>query len=326
MDHEKPEPEPVDPDVPQLPSNAFTPLIGSLLLSANPRVGDGARLAIVELLNRLQGAESVTNDDRYCPPSPSSSIFGDTEKSVVINEIMNGVVLGMGRLDQEYPESGEPIIIHTTDDSSASPSPSPGQEYRRGMVEVPPRSGPTPPEEEPTVTPPDGSILLYRAPSRLDASNQQATTQETAVTHDPAVATAPFLDYFDSPVTRERLIDPEGWVTGPPEDETTDMTTAFQTHGNPHTTLGERIGTQELATIEEEEPANADTGEEATVGRVASMSVVAAIAANGKLFSFSFYFFTHSRKRRSTTDTINCSNHAPAHARSLRARSVASWF
>lgn len=267
IDHEQAEQQ-LDDEVPQLPSNAFTPLIGSLLLSANPRVGDGARLAIVELLNRLQGSETSTNDDRYCPPSPLSS-FGEAEKEIVINEIMNGVVLGMGRLDSEFQEGGEIPVAQSTDEG-----PSPGREYRR--QETPVRDDPTPPEDEHTTTPPDGSNLLYRTPSR-----HAATPMEGGL-HDPAVAAAPFLDYFDSPIARERHIDADGWVTAPPEEEAQEMNAAFQSQGTPHTVLNERLNAQELATIDEEEPVNNDTGEEATVGRVASMSVVAAIAANGK--------------------------------------------
>jgi len=277
IDHEQPE-QHLDDDVPHLPSNAFTPLIGSLLLSANPRVGDGARLAIVELLNRLQGSETSTNDDRYCPPSPLSS-FGESEKEIVINEIMNGVVLGMGRLDSEFQEGGEIPVVHSADEGP-SPGPSPGPEYRRH--ETPVRDNPTPPEEEHTATPPDGSILLYRTPSRREAPDRHAPAPIEAGLRDPAVAAAPFLDYFDSPIARERHIDADGWVTAPPQEDAEEMNAAFQSQGTPHTILNERLNVQELATIDEEEPVNNDTGEEATVGRVASMSVVAAIAANGK--------------------------------------------
>jgi serine/threonine-protein phosphatase 4 regulatory subunit 1 len=275
IDHEQTEQQ-LDVDVPQLPSNAFTPLIGSLLLSANPRVGDGARLAIVELLNRLQGSETSATDDRYCPPSPLSS-FGEAEKEIIIKEIMNGVVLGMGRLDSEFQEGGEiPIAQSNTDEG-----PSPGQEYRR--EETPVRGGPTPPDDEHTATPPDGSILLYRTPSRREVPDRLAMAPVEGGLHDPAVAAAPFLDYFDSPITRERHIDADGWVTAPPQEDAEEMNAAFQSQGTPHTVLNERLNAQELATIDEEEPVNNDTGEEATVGRVASMSVVAAIAANGKL-------------------------------------------
>ncbi|KAG8836042.1 hypothetical protein FRC17_010506 [Serendipita sp. 399] len=244
VDHSSQEPYPAT-DAAYLPSDAFTPLIGSLLLSANPRVGDGARLAIVELLNRLQKPENAAIDDRYAPPSPSTQ-FGDTERDIIINEIMNGVVLGMGRLDSEFQDGSDPI------NQQELPSEQLGTQ----------RSSAPSPEERAHVG------IGSRQPRGEDETSPQPTGLG-------------LHDYFDSHSPRRITTtadDDDGWITAPPQtpEEELEALSSIVNAPTPRSLIGDLDPIQE-------EPASNDTSEEATVGRVASMSVVAAIAANATM-------------------------------------------
>ncbi|KAI0673048.1 hypothetical protein C8Q78DRAFT_970689 [Trametes maxima] len=112
---------------------AFTPLLGTLLLSPNGIVGGSARYAVVELLRRLRRADqredeeraslSASLDDlltnshdtmRASSPTPSQAaeeqdanesadvgLFQRGERRLFEHELVYQVVIGMGRLDME---------------------------------------------------------------------------------------------------------------------------------------------------------------------------------------------------------------------------------
>ncbi|KAF5381042.1 hypothetical protein D9615_003870 [Tricholomella constricta] len=107
--------------LPDISVQAFTPILGTLLLSANPLVGGAARNAIVDLLSRLKKAddmdagivvESVEDDDHQVEWSLGS--FNKEEREMVRNEILQQVVIGMGRLDVEIEDAQ--VMTDETDD------------------------------------------------------------------------------------------------------------------------------------------------------------------------------------------------------------------
>ncbi|KAG8904714.1 hypothetical protein FRB99_001300 [Tulasnella sp. 403] len=148
---------------PFLPVQVFTPLLGSLLLSANAVVGDAARAAVVELLRRLKDGfglpshaltdvQRLERQDRLSnaeslATSTSSNLgaldadtslghenalvesvapFGLEERQMLEHELLVGVVIGMARLDQ--PEFG--ALGSTSAEGGAQPTPrSPGPNY-----------------------------------------------------------------------------------------------------------------------------------------------------------------------------------------------------
>ncbi|KAG6911451.1 hypothetical protein DXG01_014525 [Tephrocybe rancida] len=85
---------------------AFTPILGTLLLSSNPLVGGAARHAIVDLLLRLRSA-----DDRDAGTTMSTNdadqalfdigSFDLLQREMVRTELLQQVVIGMGRLDMD---------------------------------------------------------------------------------------------------------------------------------------------------------------------------------------------------------------------------------
>ncbi|KAI0831486.1 hypothetical protein BC628DRAFT_1312178 [Trametes gibbosa] len=116
-----------------IPVQAFTPLLGTLLLNPNPVVGGSARYAVVELLRRLRRADRREDDERTAvsslsdslpvdvpaPPrlsSPTPSqvaeeldaeehadvgLFQRSERRLFEHELIYSVVIGMGRLDMD---------------------------------------------------------------------------------------------------------------------------------------------------------------------------------------------------------------------------------
>ncbi|KAI0050916.1 ARM repeat-containing protein, partial [Auriscalpium vulgare] len=78
---------------------AFTPILGTLLLSHSAPVGSAARLAIVEILRR------VHTTDVQALSSYGDEIFGEHERHLLEQEILQQVVIGIGRLD--LPDEGQ---------------------------------------------------------------------------------------------------------------------------------------------------------------------------------------------------------------------------
>ncbi|EMD38440.1 hypothetical protein CERSUDRAFT_93975 [Gelatoporia subvermispora B] len=129
----------------EIPVQAFTPILGTLLLSPNGMVGGPARYAVVELLRRVRRADERDDhtdippsrgtlpsvDTRPSPvgrsiPSPSSDphgdedvevdeatgigLFGHHQRRMFEREIVQQVVIGMGRLDlPDEPMQEEPM-------------------------------------------------------------------------------------------------------------------------------------------------------------------------------------------------------------------------
>ncbi|THU86431.1 ARM repeat-containing protein [Dendrothele bispora CBS 962.96] len=91
---------------PTISVQAFTPILGTLLLSPNGVVGGAARYAVVALLERTKKAEEIesgnaTDSDRDLVVG----LFGKEERALFEKEILYQVVIGMGRLDGEEPEA-----------------------------------------------------------------------------------------------------------------------------------------------------------------------------------------------------------------------------
>jgi len=276
-------PELLTPEgVPYLLVNTFTPLIGSLLLSANPRVGDCARLGLVDLLNRLHGPPPDTEADaRYTPASPQV-VFEEQERAMIENEIIYGVVLGMARLDAEFPEveqtQGEqPATEHEVAAHAARSTGAPSPDSDRGLYQVD--------SDDPF------GFQSLRSPPRyaLDAMDEDLDMGlgENGRGNSNGSSPAPELQ------SQQRImhIDSEGWVTmglpvssspAIPEDALS-MQVATPT---PATHASASSGEWGLPTESDGDPMLDDASGEATVGRVASMSLVAALAANGTWLLF----------------------------------------
>ena len=108
---------------PTLAINFFTPLLGSLLLNENPGISDSVRLGVVHLMGRLHGngvfdrevwgkaVEAPEPDERRTFASQSGPHahdlrpFTSLSKAMIEAELIEGIILGMGKLATEMPES-----------------------------------------------------------------------------------------------------------------------------------------------------------------------------------------------------------------------------
>jgi serine/threonine-protein phosphatase 4 regulatory subunit 1 len=103
---------------PELAISTFTPLLGNLMLSVNPTVGENSRDAIIAVIGRLRG---VINPDKwaridgepdyrktYTSQSGTHAHdlrpFGKEARGLIEAELLSGIVLGMGRLSTDLPE------------------------------------------------------------------------------------------------------------------------------------------------------------------------------------------------------------------------------
>ncbi|CAK9782157.1 unnamed protein product [Cutaneotrichosporon oleaginosum] len=110
-------------EAPAITVDFFRPMLGTLLLSHNPAVADPVRAGIVAIISRLRGHGPVTpetwgsmseseSEDRLqtflSQTGPHSHVirtFGSTVKDMIEQELLHGLVLGMGMLSTEVPES-----------------------------------------------------------------------------------------------------------------------------------------------------------------------------------------------------------------------------
>ena len=115
-----------DPDVLPICVQAFTPILGTLLLSVNGNVGSNARSAIVGILRRVKRLDDIEDDvDRtqaidkgggqnsHADPwiegfddlDLTPGLFQRKERRLFEDELLRQVVIGMARLDmQEEPQ------------------------------------------------------------------------------------------------------------------------------------------------------------------------------------------------------------------------------
>ncbi|BEI87031.1 hypothetical protein CcaverHIS002_0703770 [Cutaneotrichosporon cavernicola] len=110
-------------EAPAISVDFFRPMLGTLLLSHNPAVADPVRAGIVAIISRLRGHGLVTtetwgsmsepeDEDRVKtflsqtgPHAHVLKAFDGTAKSLVEQELLHGIVLGMGTLSTDVPES-----------------------------------------------------------------------------------------------------------------------------------------------------------------------------------------------------------------------------
>lgn len=101
-------------DATQLSVQAFTPILGTLLLSQNALVGTPARNAVVELLKRIWHADEreagrpahPLADDEMQRPDYDMGFLQRPERRLFEHELVYQVVIGMGRLDLPDTDEG----------------------------------------------------------------------------------------------------------------------------------------------------------------------------------------------------------------------------
>ncbi|KAF9532281.1 armadillo-type protein [Crepidotus variabilis] len=278
---------------------AFTPILGTLLLNENRRVGILAREAIVGFLARMtrvdereraskqprkrrrsarQPAEPTEEEDE---PLPYVGCFGLHERALFRQEILQQIVVGLGRLDNEAAFEDERLQDQMSTDtpqsqpSSQTSSPAPASPSAHGDWSNP--YFPPVYENSARLSPGGDGSPRRSSPSPLPLSAVQSPNGiQRTISTSSASATQARLDFspgteippsaersITSPLLRPSMHDP----IAPPSPRRELVSTP-----NPETPL--------MNVDAESEEIFEDQG---TLGRIACMSLVAAVAAGSPL-------------------------------------------
>ncbi|KNZ74186.1 Serine/threonine-protein phosphatase 4 regulatory subunit 1 [Termitomyces sp. J132] len=118
---------------------AFTPILGTLLLSPNPLVGSATRHAIVDLLLRLKDADdseaSIPVSPARDPQAQRTGSFDRPEREMLRTELLQQVVIGMGRLDLDLED--QPSLPEDVSDTHSQSRDVERQELDQGGIASP---------------------------------------------------------------------------------------------------------------------------------------------------------------------------------------------
>jgi len=311
---------------------AFTPILGTLLL--NSKVGGAARYVVVNILARMRKLnDRESGDSAPSPPRLSSDadseeeeetaedipvgLFGREERLMFEQELLQQVVIGMGRLDVDteddvdlygghvrqsaednwtrqsgdniaqvatlYEEAGgEPRVISPTDPEKRDDIQPASENVNPYFPVLPPyRSLPSPGSSNsstpPTVTDTSSSSSSSSSPS-ISLENTSGHSSPASNASD----TPPFAPR--SQVGQQPLGDvspPVSFAQGSPNSENpspaqSPTTSRFHASG-----ASSDAGTDEQGGTDGTDDGE---GDQASVGRLSSMSLMAAVTANGRFF------------------------------------------
>ncbi|KDR81510.1 hypothetical protein GALMADRAFT_239501 [Galerina marginata CBS 339.88] len=257
---------------------AFTPILGTLLLSSNPLVGGAARFAVVDLLSRMKRADvgqlgafhhhhhptagdiihpwemtrSNRDDDDNDEPPLAVGLFGSQERAMFTQEILYQVVVGIGKLDVDYDPDHEHEQVEQVAPQTDSPR---GTDTDRTNPYFPPLSSNVPTQ----------ASARYSGHHSLPA-------------HETALAPRPLALPAFSPGTQF-----------PPNVERSSprSPTSYERSlgASPISTSSSVAPGSPIVDINWDEIYEGDEGEDeqAAVGRISSMSLMAAVTASGVL-------------------------------------------
>lgn len=240
---------------------AFTPILGTLLLSPNGLVGGTARQAIVEVLRKIRMADEREGQgagSQDVEGEEATGLFGSVERKIFQEEMLHQVVIGMGRLDA-VDESDE---VHSWGED--------GENETAGQRPIAVNQEPWPKKED-VVNPYFPIMSLSSSPS--------STLIEPLT---PPQVHVKFAQLPDAP-SHIASFRHEAKVNLSPEPKTLELDSHIPCSPSPSES-SEHTPISDYATGDIEFDNEAD--EQAAVGRLSSMSLMAAVTANGVLVFF----------------------------------------
>ncbi|KAJ4488082.1 armadillo-type protein [Lentinula aciculospora] len=274
---------------PTISVQAFTPILGTLLLSPNVLVGGATRYAVVALLGRIRRVNALqsksgskfpnTQVPRLDERSQNSSVtslsesddeedivtglFGEGERALFEKEILFQVVVGMGRLDsgESEGESGFQIVSPHREipESELALSRKMSQNNNPYFPPLPPSSYVVPIK-----------IMSSGSPMSTSSSGSSSSTPSSATDNSMSGSEASLSPHSNpSPRTSQ----------SPPSATSSSSSTV--TSPSPSGT-------------EYDEDGECD---QAAIGRLSSMSLMAAVAASGYLDSYTMDVFVAEVER-----------------------------
>ncbi|KAH7923518.1 hypothetical protein BV22DRAFT_1068634 [Leucogyrophana mollusca] len=244
---------------------AFTPILGTLLLSPNGMVSGPTRLAVVEILGKMRMADDLleqphktereSHRDTESTTDLQCGLFGQQERRLFEEEIIYQLVIGMGRLDSGAESDDTNEVWY----DAGTPSEMVVDRHvaTNVMDAEPPR--------EAVVNPYFPELTSFAAPP----------VSESPLTSVPSPSTLPSPPPGVPPPQRGNQFQPVD--TSP----VTTISRHMEADGSSPTQSGLSPGGGDTPPAGEEY--EVDPSEQAAVGRLSSMSLIAAVAAGGSL-------------------------------------------
>lgn len=242
-------------DITLISVQAFTPILATLLLSSNGVVSGSARSAIVELLARIHRADDL--GDQHADDL-SYQLFGRHERSLFEEEVIQQLVIGMGRLESDENDADD--VWYTPAIEVPQPNPSPS-------------GGSVNPYFPSAQAPPSSTISVPTTPSIPLVSGLPSPPVGVPPPHHEAEIVA--VDTFPMAVISLQLDDVRQHSPLQATGEGSWEGGMVSTVPCAHPTYSDARASRE----EEEE--EMDPGEQAAIGRLSSMSLIAAVVAGG---------------------------------------------
>lgn len=267
-------------------------------------MGDHARWSILDLLGRLKGSDETSFVHESSSPSfPAPFIAQDFpttgERKLIERELIEGVVIGMARLDFD-----DPTVVHMTISEHENDVQS--DKATAGSVDhsdLSPGSASTS-TSTPSLTStfnsdssgdPDTNYVfgnsqntvLGQSISSKDGSRLNILTPLPNTPINSSVATSP-APYISTQETRIRVSFSEPVTTSSDIDTDSDTVQEFDDAAadTDAETVNSVLDQREFSGEEGFFEGDSDASEEAAIGRVASMSLIAAVTASGRSDSF----------------------------------------
>ncbi|KAF8488785.1 armadillo-type protein [Gautieria morchelliformis] len=261
-------------DPPLLPVQSFTPILGSLLIDHSAMVGAPARFAVVEILNRLHSADDKNEDS---PP------FAAKERKMLEQEIVHQVIIGMGRLDVSEENCPSPIFnAEMTPEFPPTISP-PSATDKNMQIFLPPLQ---------TESQPSSSSTLQ--PEASDSVTDTCTASLASHPHSSGPSSS--LDSLPGPTypLSQGLPSQAPLDSAPPAllGDCCDRGILLCSHRSSEGTAGESAQNKALTNVAEGwlvaeaqqcQDTQDEANEQAAVGRLSSMSLIATVTAHAKL-------------------------------------------
>ncbi|KAJ3927624.1 MAG: armadillo-type protein [Lentinula lateritia] len=262
--------------IPTISVQAFTPILGTLLLSPNVLVGGATRYAVVALLGRIKRVNAMESKPGSDSPKIHVQIpqivigfFGKEERSLFQKEILFQVVVGMGRLDSDEPdaefagERDQHAIGSTPSDSGAAWQTHTRRTDLESQIDIVLDEA-----EAPTQQPPQGFQIISPQPSSSPIATTDLTPQNglsPPSSHRPDIHALPHES---------------NWPRSPSPFQRQDVN-AFGANIPADLPMSSPSIISDVPSYDElDEEGEYD---QATIGRLSSMSLVAAVAASGYL-------------------------------------------
>ncbi|KAI6045386.1 armadillo-type protein [Pisolithus marmoratus] len=260
-----------DGDVTLISVQAFTPILGTLLLSPNGMVSGPTRFAVVELLGRMKKADAADEEGAMSDDSANDcGLFGRPQRKLFEDEVLRQIVIGLGRLDLPVEDD---LLDVWYDASARTPAAEiPGQASTLAAVDQ---------LHDPTVNP----YFPVPPPSPSSPVSPLSSCPSTAFPAPvPSVSVVP-----PSPPPSITPL-PEFPSTEPPSPIAS-ISYHYEEGGSSPTRMTSSCGsvlpaaTPQSTDVQGRQEAEDETddSEQAAVGRLSSMSLIAAVTAGGSL-------------------------------------------